>query len=84
MINNHSILEIQYIEKARKGNVYGGFVTPSYIVAMHGTTYQTACRWLKKCRVRLQKKNIPISDWALHLGYSSVEKYEIEIGRNLK
>ena len=84
MTENVAILENQYIEKARKRNVYGCFVTPSYIVTMHGTTYQTACRWLKKCRVRMQKKNISISDWALHLGYISVEKYEIEIGRNLK
>lgn len=84
MTENYPVVEYTYPEKFRKLNIWGGVVTAGFIVAMHGKSRKTADNQLKRCKERLGKNTIFIKDWALHLGFSSVEEYAEETNRNLK
>ena len=84
MTENYPVVEYTYPEKFRKRNVWRGIVTAGFILEMHGGTRSSADYALKKCKDRLDKNTIFIKDWALHLGFRSVEEYAEETNRNLK
>ena len=84
MTENITKNPVKYPEKFSKRNVWGGIVTTGFIIVMHGKSPRTAYNWLKKCKFRLKKENVTVKDWALHLGFNSVEDYAEETNRNLK